>query len=214
MQEKNRTEQSIQNTLAQQGKPKVQSAKTTIKGGKNFMHSSTLKEIKETQTMNIQQSQTINPQGKHRRNKSTSGSLKVNQKEELKIDEKEEISEAESFLPKPLLEPQNNSDPVFSCLKQSLKIMEKIQKDFEISAINNNKQSNMNDFISKMTFDQLLLSNYSGLSNRDKASISGQISQCSDQRIKNYSNLFSVINSSLEDIKECLIQYNKGKYSV
>lgn len=55
---------------------------------------------------------------------------------------------------------------------------------------------------------QNLLQNQKFLTNIEKEIITNHISSSSDQRMKNYSNLFSVINDSLADIKDHLLIYN------
>lgn len=103
----------------------------------------------------------------------------------------------------------SNEDPVFLCLKESLKIMERIQKDFEMSAVNNNRENEMKSFIVNISKESVM--EYTHISEFEKRMINNQIIEASEQRLKNYSNLFNIINASLSDIKECLITYHKGK---
>jgi hypothetical protein len=108
--------------------------------------------------------------------------------------------------------------------------MEKLQKDFETSAQNNNNhinalknniidnkiKKNTKEFIKSQ--EEILYEsyNYRYMSEIEKRIIRDQIILYSEQRIKNYSNLFSIINSAIIDIKECLVilNTNKGRYNI
>jgi hypothetical protein len=107
-----------------------------------------------------------------------------------------------------------NEDNVSACLRESLKIMEKIQREFENCARNNNMERNMKSFA--INLDHNYIYSYSHVSEYEKQIISNQIVETSENRIKNYANLFSIINTSLKDIKDYLIQYKqqKGIYSL
>ena len=101
-------------------------------------------------------------------------------------------------------------DTVTATLKGSLKIMEKIQRDFESCARNNNMDRNFSSFVFPHGSDSSL-QHY--VSEYEKQMINTQIEETSDQRIKNYNNLFNIINTSLKDIKDSLLNYSdkKGK---
>lgn len=113
-----------------------------------------------------------------------------------------------------------DEDPVFKCLKESLKIMEKIQKDFETSSINKNIIEDTNKAITekdkkllKIKQDLNITSRpvfpYLAVSEYEKNIINDQIAHSSDHRMKNYSNMFNIINVSLSEVKDCIIQLNK-----
>lgn len=164
--------------------------------------------------------------------------------------------------------PAEKEDGVISCLTNSLKIFEKIQKDFEMSAKNNtvdieenrdrvnnnygelsnrsnrsansryreelnvmNTTNGMNarsstpssPLKSQSTRDLAKLGlqlnkirdfNYYqviNVSETEKNRISKHIEDNSESRIKNYSELFSIINSTLEDIKESIKVLNEER---
>jgi hypothetical protein len=108
----------------------------------------------------------------------------------------------------PQLMVNSEEDTVTATLKGSLKIMEKIQRDFENCARNNNIDRNFSSFVIPHNKDSRL---YSYVSDYEKQMINTQIEETSDQRIKNYSHLFSIINSSLKDIKDSLLNYSDKK---
>ncbi len=152
-------------------------------------------------------------------------------------------------------------DAVISCLTNSLKIFDKIQKDFEMSAKNNilNIEENRNlsngentnrthrskfrdsnntlkDVNSGTNPSSLTNSPVKGQSNKEliklglqvnkirdlnyyqvvnvseieKRTIARQIEDNSESRMKNYSDLFGIINITLEDIKESIKVLNNS----
>lgn len=135
-------------------------------------------------------------------------------------------------------------DEVISCLTNSLKILDKIQKDFENSAKNNSnnideKRQNLKEHgtsvvnnLPKLDSESVSLiptkelSNLSlsankinskfaylqviNISDTEKKLVSQNIAENSDGRIKNYSNLFNIINITLEDIKDSIKQINEA----
>lgn len=101
-----------------------------------------------------------------------------------------------------------SEDPVAICLKQSLQIIDKIRTNFEKSTNDNNIPINFAKIIASSCFD---ITNYIQLTDLEKHEINSEIVECSEERIKNYSNLFSVINESIVDIKDFLIDIEKNK---
>jgi len=98
----------------------------------------------------------------------------------------------------------NNSkqDPVQRCLQDSLKIIERLKLNFEKSS-ENNKASLKNLLITSISLSNKNEEIYT-LTNVEKELIHNHIITSSDQRLKNYSNLFDIINTSLLEMKDCL----------
>ena len=92
---------------------------------------------------------------------------------------------------------------VFERLKESLKIFEKIQKNFELSDLANKKR----EVEIKNILRNIIIDDYPYISDFEKRIISDQIVESSEQRIKNYQNLFKIINTTLIDIKDCFLNY-------
>jgi hypothetical protein len=153
--------------------------------------------------------------------------------------------------------PHDKEDAVISCLTNSLKIFEKIQKDFEMSAKNNivdieeNRINACNGELSNrsshsrfrereevngtsspsspgktqstrelaklgLQINKIRDFNYYqviNVSQVEKNRISKHIEDNSETRIKNYTELFSIINSTLEDIKDSIRVLNTNCYS-
>jgi hypothetical protein len=109
--------------------------------------------------------------------------------------------------------PQNSTSQVdrekfLHCLKDSMKLFEKIQHNFTQNAIDGSNRENEIKTILK----DIKINEYPYISDFEKKLISDQIVESSQQRIKNYENLFSIINTSLKDLKGFFIDYfNKGK---
>lgn len=152
----------------------------------------------------------------------------------IKDDEKDKIKDQTEFVtPFKLViansdpistAPGINEDNVISCLTNSVKILEKIQKEFQTSAVNNNidinnmvKSPNCSIFSTDTSNKTTLVNPSAYVTDTEKRLISQQISDTSDYRIKNYSNIFNIINVTISDIKTSLqevIQENHmlGKY--
>lgn len=109
-------------------------------------------------------------------------------------------------------EEEQAEDPIASNFKESLKKMEKVQRDLEQCAKVNQINKNMSSFV--MNMDRETLSNHCHVSDHEKKMINNQITEGSEYRIRDYSNLFSLITSSLADIRQSITQYNdnRGKY--
>lgn len=109
---------------------------------------------------------------------------------------------------------EQKEDVISASLKDSLKIMEKIQREFENSAKMNNIDRNMNSFVVNINPDAAY--NYSYVSDYEKQIINNNIIETSENRLSNYSKLFNIINTSLKDIKETLLEYKekKGIYNI
>jgi hypothetical protein len=101
----------------------------------------------------------------------------------------------------------SNEEKVINCLKDSLKLFERIQKDFEQSAVDNRDKEN--DI--KNILKTIVITDYPYISDFEKRLITDQIAESSDQRVKNYENLFSIINTSIRDLRKFFIGYFKGK---
>jgi hypothetical protein len=104
-------------------------------------------------------------------------------------------------------------DPVTSCFQESLKILNKITQEFEISAKNN-----LNSFLYDQQFNKVIngiqlddKSNF--LSENEKVMINKEIIETSEKRLKNYSAVFGLLNSSLADIKDCFVNLNNKNES-
>lgn len=113
--------------------------------------------------------------------------------------------------PSPLVNNEQKEDIISASLKDSLKIMEKIQLEFENSARMNNVDRNMKSFVVNM--DHEAANNYCYVSDYEKQIINNTIVETSENRLNNYSKLFNIINTSLKDIKDTLLEYKdkKGK---
>jgi hypothetical protein len=92
---------------------------------------------------------------------------------------------------------------VFERLRESLKIFEKIQKNFEMSALTNKKR----EIEIKNILRNIIIDDYPFISDFEKRIITDQIVESSEQRIKNYQNLFKIINTTLRDIKDCFLNF-------
>jgi hypothetical protein len=103
---------------------------------------------------------------------------------------------------------QPAQEKILHCLKDSLKLFEKIQNNFEMNAIDNKTRENEIKEILK----DIKVADYPHISDFEKKLITEQIAESSTQRVKNYENLFNIINTSLKDLKVFLVDYfNKGK---
>jgi hypothetical protein len=97
----------------------------------------------------------------------------------------------------------SDSEKVINCLKDSMKIFEKIQKDFEHTAID----SRIKEIEIKNILKTILITDYSYISDFEKRLITDQIIESSEHRIKNYKNLFTIINTSIKDLRKYFIGY-------
>ncbi len=94
-----------------------------------------------------------------------------------------------------------NNAAIFERLKESLKIFEKIQKNFELTSNTNNlRETEIKNIIRNISIDD-----YPFISDFEKRMINDQIVESSDQRIQNYKNLFNIINTALKDLRECFV---------
>ena len=105
----------------------------------------------------------------------------------------------------------SNEEKVINCLKDSMKLFEKIQNDFENTAVDSKNRENEIKNILKT----IVINDYPYISDFEKRLITDQIVDSSELRIKNYENLFSIINTSIRDLRKFFIGYfNKGKINI
>jgi hypothetical protein len=95
------------------------------------------------------------------------------------------------------------------CLKDSIKLIEKIQTNFEHSAIDNrNRENEIKDILKNIK-----VAEYPYISDFEKKLITEQIIDSSTDRVKNYEKLFNIINTSLRDMRVFIVDYfEKGTF--
>jgi hypothetical protein len=99
---------------------------------------------------------------------------------------------------------KTDEELIFERLKESLEVFEKIIKNnFEIT---NTRESEI-----KTILKNIKVTEYIKISDFEKRIISNDIIVSSEQRVKNYNNIFSIINSALNDIRICYLKNNERK---
>jgi hypothetical protein len=100
-----------------------------------------------------------------------------------------------------------NEEKIVHCLKDSLKLFEKIQENFEKSAHDNkNREMEIKNILKTIKVVE-----YPCISDFEKRLIGNQIAESSQQRIQNYENLFNIINTSIRDLSKFFIEnFNKS----
>jgi hypothetical protein len=182
----------------------------------NIHISSTVNNQNNIQNNSSKSSRSVTPiiSGKiHKRNRSLH-TTSVNINTEVKTNEilkkqKKFVTDIENL---PQLKPQ--SDPVQKYLQESLKIIDKIRLNFQISTENNRielleEENRKFKEILKNKYKNVALNEIHYLTTEDKKRIQHNIIVSSDQRMKNYSGLFNIINTALCEMKDLLKDYNK-----